>query len=285
MRIERSSHVETFLGRAGGFLAVREAEHNLIFGICSNLAKGFTYGEDPPYLACAEDEGEIVAAAIRTPPFGVVLSMVDDPAALDLFARDLRAVYEDLPGVLGPREAARSFVSIWQEISGRSARLSIQERIHRCEEVSPAPQVSGRMRRADLDDEDLLLDWSKSFLAEALPEEAPERHFGDRPEFIMRRLSDPDGGLYFWDDGEPVSLAGCGGPTPNGIRIGPVYTPPPFRRRGYATALVGELTQKLLQGGQRFCFLFTDLANPTSNSVYQKVGYRPVMDVDQYFFD
>lgn len=88
----------------------------------------------------------------------------------------------------------------------------------------------------------------------------------------------------FWEDGEPVSLAGFGNPTPNGVRIGPVYTPPGRRRRGYATALVAALTRALLGSGPRFCFLFTDLANPTSNTIYQRIGYRPVTDVDEWRF-
>ena len=83
----------------------------------------------------------------------------------------------------------------------------------------------------------------------------------------------------------PTCFAGFGGRTPNGIRIGPVYTPPEQRRRGYGSALTAALTQQLLDGGRRFCFLFTDLANPTSNSIYQRIGYRPVTDVDLWAFD
>jgi len=87
-----------------------------------------------------------------------------------------------------------------------------------------------------------------------------------------------------WEDGGTVSLAGCGGLTANGIRVGPVYTPPELRRRGYASALTAALTRELLAGGRRFCFLFTDLGNPTSNSIYRQVGYEPVADVDQWAF-
>jgi predicted GNAT family acetyltransferase len=79
-------------------------------------------------------------------------------------------------------------------------------------------------------------------------------------------------------------MGGYGGSTPNGARIGPIYTPPELRRRGYASALTADLTQMLLYRGSRFCFLFTDLANPTSNSIYQQIGYRPVADVDQWSF-
>jgi predicted GNAT family acetyltransferase len=80
-------------------------------------------------------------------------------------------------------------------------------------------------------------------------------------------------------------MAGFGGLTPNGIRIGPVYTPPDERRRGYGSALTAALTQQLLDGGRRFCFLFTDLANPTSNRIYQQIGYRAVSDVDLWVFE
>jgi uncharacterized protein len=87
-----------------------------------------------------------------------------------------------------------------------------------------------------------------------------------------------------WEDEEAVSLAGWGGRTPNGIRIGPVYTPPELRRRGYASALTAELTAMLLRD-RSFCFLFTDLANPTSNSIYQRIGYEPVTDIDEWIFE
>ncbi|OGO56238.1 MAG: hypothetical protein A2Z32_12645 [Chloroflexi bacterium RBG_16_69_14] len=91
--------------------------------------------------------------------------------------------------------------------------------------------------------------------------------------------------LYLWDDDRVVSMTGVGGPTPNGIRIGPVYTPPAVRGRGYASALVAAVSQAELDAGRRFCFLFTDLANPTSNHIYQAIGYEPVRDVDAYGFE
>jgi predicted GNAT family acetyltransferase len=88
-----------------------------------------------------------------------------------------------------------------------------------------------------------------------------------------------------WEDPQPVSLAGFGGWTPTGVRIGPVYTPPELRRRGYASALTAELSAQLLAGGLRYCFLYTDLANPTSNRIYQAIGYELVCDSADYAFD
>jgi predicted GNAT family acetyltransferase len=137
------------------------------------------------------------------------------------------------------------------------------------------------MRPYQESDRELVIGWMDAFIDEALPEAPPE----DAEHWLERTLSNPDGGVMLWLDGEqPVSFSGYGGLTPNGIRVGPVYTPPELRRRGYASALVAELTKMLLDGGRKFCFLFTDLANPTSNSIYQRVGYEPVSDADQWVF-
>ena len=92
--------------------------------------------------------------------------------------------------------------------------------------------------------------------------------------------------LYLWDvGGVPVSLAGGTRPGVHCISVGPVYTPPEHRCRGYASACVAALSQHLLDAGWEFCTLFTDLANPTSNSIYQKIGYRPVCDFNEYLFE
>jgi uncharacterized protein len=99
---------------------------------------------------------------------------------------------------------------------------------------------------------------------------------------VDRRLAER--GLVVWEDGDPVSFAGFGGATPNGIRIGPVYTPPAHRGRGYASACVATLSVNLLRGGYRFCFLFTDLRNPTSNRLYERLGYEPVCDLQEITF-
>ena len=93
-----------------------------------------------------------------------------------------------------------------------------------------------------------------------------------------------DGAWVVWDDGDPVSLAAYGNPTPSGTRVGPVYTPLEHRGRGYATSLVADLTAERLAIGLDYCFLFTDLANPTSNAIYARIGYEAVADWDQWSF-
>jgi predicted GNAT family acetyltransferase len=164
----------------------------------------------------------------------------------------------------------------------------MRQGIYALERVEPLPAVPGSARVATADDRDLALRWWIAFGDEVLHEGNPGRERAEAS--VDHKLSSPGNGLLLWeDDGEPVSLAGWGGPTPNGIRVGPVYTPPEFRGRGYATALTAELSRHLLdgrlfEGGRRFCFLYTDLANPTSNAIYERIGYRRVAESAEIVF-
>jgi predicted GNAT family acetyltransferase len=281
VRVERHTGVAPFLERAGAFLEQREAEHNLILGLCATLAREpHAFGGGDPYLATVEEGGAVVAAGLRTPPHNLVLSESADERVWAALASDVLDVDRSLPGLLASPVAAARFIRVWQESTGADAGLARSQRIYRAEGVSPPEGVPGTMRPYAETDRPLALAWLDAFFVEAIGStavETPERT-------LEHRLADPAGGVVVWDDGGPVSLAGFGGPTPNGIRIGPVYTPPELRRRGYASALTAELTRFLLAGGRRFCFLFTDLANPTSNSIYRRVGYVPVTDVEEWRF-
>src|ERR1051325_2553337 len=93
------------------------------------------------------------------------------------------------------------------------------------------------------------------------------------------------GRLFVWKDPQPVSMCAWAGPTARGVRVNMVYTPPDLRRRGYASAAVSALTKKLLDSGRRFVFLYTDLSNPTSNKIYQQMGYEPVCGINEVDFE
>jgi uncharacterized protein len=282
VRVTRCREVDAFLERALPFLEEREAEHNLILGLSSQLRRDpQLYGEDP-YLAVVEDGQDVRGVVFRTPPHNLILSELHDERAIAPIVAAVREEFASLPGVVGPKERVAQFAAAWQAATGARGRLELAQRIFRVDQVDAPEGVPGGMRGYEPSDRELASRWMDAFAAEALPANAP--HPESSEEFVDRRERDPDGGLVFWEDGEPVSFAGYGGLTPNGIRIGPVYTPPQLRGRGYASALTSALTQRLLDGGRRFCFLFTDLANPTSNSIYQRIGYRPVADFDAWTF-
>jgi uncharacterized protein len=281
VQLERHADATSFLEQAGDFLLAREAEHNLILGLSARLrTEPRLYGEDP-YFAVALEDDRVVGVTMRTPPHNLILSLIDDDAALEPIAADAQALFGSLPGVIGPKEPVARFARLWEERTGTSARIGIQQRVYRASEVVLPEGASGSMRTYEEDDRDLVVGWMDAFLHEAMPHGGPE----DAEGWLERNRSSADSGIVLWvEGGDPVSFSGHGGPTPNGIRVGPVYTPPELRRRGYASALVAEQTQMLLGAGRKFCFLFTDLANPTSNSIYQRIGYEAVSDADQWVF-
>jgi predicted GNAT family acetyltransferase len=276
-----------FARRAEPYLLAREAEHCLQLGLCSSLVH--TPAEYPdPYLALVAEGEHVLAVALRTPPFNLTLSHISDTARLPeivaAIATDTHALYgEMLPGVTGPVEVCRAFVAEWRRLTGCGSRIILRERIYQLDTVIPPEDVPGSMRRGGEADRALLEAWLDAFMAEALPDSVRE---DNGAAWVARLFASPRRAAYLWEDpsGRPVALAAYGSPTPSGIRIGPVYTPPEYRKRGYASALVAALSQSLLDSGRRFCFLFTNLANPTSNAIYQAIGYRPVSDVEVYAF-
>ena len=282
MELVRHADAESFLAAAGEFLGAREAEHNLILGLSSRLLREpLMYGE-PPYFAVVRDEGRVVGVAMRTPPHNFILSELDEDAAVGAIAADARETFGSLPGVVGPKERAAQFVNAWRAETGATPRLEIAQRIFAADHVDEPRPTSGRMRDYEPGDREVAVRWMDEFVEEALPDDAPNPESSSN--LVDRRHEDPDAGLVLWDDDGAVSIAGFGGRTPNGVRVGPVYTPPDVRGRGYASALTAALTQRLLGSGLRFCFLYTDLANPTSNSIYQRIGYRAVSDADLWTF-
>lgn len=280
MDVSRLDSAAAFLERATPFLLEREAQNNLILGITGELARGESRYDPPLYFATVEQRDAVVAAALRCPPHGLLLT-VAPPVAVDLLATSIHALYPSLPSVFGPPETSRAFAETWQRLTGQTAMPVIAQRIYQLEAVTPIRPVPGKMRRATTDDRELLTQWFAAFDAETSGERDEER----AGRMVEATFASSTRAVYIWEDGQSVSMAEYAGPTPNGIRVGRVYTPPRFRGNGYASACVAALSRHLLDSGYRYCFLFTDLANPTSNRIYQRIGYRPVADADEYVFE
>jgi predicted GNAT family acetyltransferase len=279
MELLAHSDVRSFLEVAGPVLLRDEARHSLILGICSTLV------ESPDaypafHLWTVEAAGETVWAAVMTPPFNLVVGLPVDQAALPFAVKALMGQRVILPGVTGAKPEVDEFAASWEAAADVSRRLRMAQGIYAARIVRIPQAVRGEMRHASANDRQLLVDWIGAFFAEALPEDTPRQ---DVEETVDRRLRS-SGGVAFWEDGQVVSLSGFGGATPHGVRIGPVYTPPRFRRHGYASALVAHLSRQLLDAGRKYCFLYTDLANPTSNRIYMDVGYERVCDSAEYAF-
>jgi uncharacterized protein len=269
-----------FLREAEPLLLPHEARNNLIFGIAGTLcASPSRYAEKRFWVAARDDEP--VAAALRTPPYNLVLAKPRDDAGLTAL---VAGIDDELPGVVGACPEVDAFVAAWSARHPIEPRTLRAQGVYALERVQPVPEAPGSPRTATRADRGLLLEWMGAFGEEVLEESDPGRT--EAVAMVDERLDSVHGGFLAWEDGGAVvSIAGWGGPTPNGIRIGPVYTPPELRGRGYATALTAELSQRLLDGGRRFCFLFTDLANPTSNAIYERIGYVRVAESAMIAFE
>ncbi|HMN60579.1 MAG TPA: GNAT family N-acetyltransferase [Anaerolinea sp.] len=273
-----------FLASARAVLEANEAANSLMYGLALRDEQFPERILTPHFYAAVEEDGALQALALMTPPNNLVVTAAGDqpsPLAFQALAEHLHRERWKVPGVIGPARAAQAFAEAWQARTGAPCRLSFHEGLYELRQVSPLPPAPGRMRQAEPDDLDLIAPWLVQFHRDALPDDIPTQEQARE----STRIRITDGAFYLWEDPHPVALAGWTRPTPHGCSIGPVYTPAAFRRMGYGTALTAALSQVLLDSGKQFVALFTDLANPTSNSIYQKIGYRRLCDFDMIRFD
>ena len=273
------SDASRFLERVQPFLLKREAEHCLILGLLDGLCAGDKWGEAAPLMAAVEERDQVAAVVLMTPPHNLILSWTADASTIHAIADELYKTGVAIPGVNSSAEIARTFAQKWSDLTGRSFRVQMSQRIYQLSRVANRVRAAGRLREPDQADDALMRKWRAAFSVEAEgmdPAEAEKNAASPLPQSRH---------LMLWEvSGAVVSMAGFTGRTPNGIRVAWVYTPPENRGKGFAGACVAALSQKLLDDGRKLCFLYTDLANPTSNHVYQTIGYEPVTDATVYSF-
>ncbi|MBA3276051.1 MAG: GNAT family N-acetyltransferase [Chloroflexia bacterium] len=236
-----------------------------------------------PVLAAVAGE-DMVGVATVTPGFLLLLSHVETGLAIPALVRAAIQAGLDVPGVMGPRRVALAFAEGWAEATGDTLRPGMTQRILVARAVEPPGNVPGTWRLMEPGDRSVLVSWFTAFNREAddLTEEQARR----QGKAMVDRLDDRSGAVLWLDQGgAPVSIACYKAPTMNGIRIGPVYTPPEHRRRGYAGAVTAAVTRLLLDRSFEFTCLYTNAANATANHVYEAIGYEFVADSMQYRFE
>jgi predicted GNAT family acetyltransferase len=264
------------------YLERQEVVNGLMIGLALVLKDEPLRWGSPPYLAGVSDESGPCLCALMTPPHNLTLysDRTRYTEALGLVADDLLEHGWPVSGVNGPNPLSDAFAALWAERAGVRARPHHEMRVYELRQVVHPTYPSGRVRPARADEADLVVYWSLAFQLDALAE------LGDRERMREQVPGLLAGGeIYLWDDGGPASMAARARPNTHGITVNRVYTPPALRRRGYASACVAALSQRLLEEGFQFCTLFTNLANPTSNDIYQKIGYRPVCDFREIKFE
>jgi uncharacterized protein len=272
--IHRHPDADAFLGRAGSWLLRDEAEHNLILGVAGSCQGG---GLPPDsFFATIEGAEGVAGCALRTPPLKLLLTRMP-PEAMEPLADAVGEAFGTLPAVLGPESEATGFARVWTRRTGARCEPGMRQRIYRLDAVvPPACPPPGRLQRAGARDLALVAAWMEAFAVDTRTERTD-------PASVRRWVDAGD--LFLWDDGGPRCMAAIVRRTPNGAAVAAVYTPEALRGRGYASACVAGVSQEALDAGARFCFLYTDLSNPTSNSIYSRIGYRPVCDALDVVFD
>ena len=270
------NHASELISLSGAYLEQNEGENNLPIGLAYRLAEDpYYYTSELPLLLSILEQGSVVGVVVMTPPKRIILSRIDTDiqTAIVPLVRHLREIDVQIPGVVGPAAAAQTFADCWvEDMPGVSVKLSKRMRVFEARSVADLPLSPGKLRFARPDDHSLMTQWIVG-LSEALGEPVSFDDAKSRAEKLIK-----DQQLYVWDNKGPVSIAGVSRPMRNGTTIGAVYTPPEHRGKGYATSCVLLLTKKLLSDGYSFCSLYTDLSNPTSNSIYIKIGYVPIGD-------
>lgn len=278
MKLNRFQDAKEFCDRSQKYLLEKEFIHSLPLRIWQILIDNPKTYQESPYLATVEKDNIIVAVALKTPYRNLILSEARDLAALEKIAVDIYKNSPEIPGVTGLEKEIQTFAKIWQNLTGQSYKISMHLRIHKLEKVQPVNKAKGNLRLANYSDRDLFISLTKAFYQEAAGGIPPNIN-KDVDRYLNEQL------FYLWEDNNKiVSIANASPVTPNSINIGLVYTPPEYRRKGYATSMVAELSKILLDRGFKYCLLFTDLANPTSNHIYRKIGYQPVSDWNEYSF-
>jgi predicted GNAT family acetyltransferase len=279
--------VEEFVQEAGAFLS-GAAERNVLATVTdtvlahSRSSDGVAnpYGTEPAIFALGIDSaaGEVVAAALRTPPYPMLATGFGDADAAEQLISAWLARDPQLPGVSAQTSTARAICDAWARRVRGVTELAVSEAMHDLTAVvMPADPPGGALRLVTPGERALLVSWLIEFSIEA--------HMGDasRAE-LMADLGIDGQRVYFWEDPDPVSVVGHALAVGDVMRVGPVYTPPACRGRGYASAAVASLSQRLLDDGASRCMLFTDLSNPTSNKIYDALGYRRFADWEERRF-
>ncbi|HEX6872190.1 MAG TPA: GNAT family N-acetyltransferase [Micromonosporaceae bacterium] len=288
VRLEFHTDAAEFLAVAGDHLAADPVINTVVTTIAHRVVAQAAEGVTPPtrdwWLVVRDSSGAVCGAGMRTAPFvpyPPYLLPMPDVAALTL-ARTLHDRGEEVLGCNGTLPAVSVCAAELARLGGGRVEVALHTRLYELGELAEPKPVSGQLVAATEDDLELAIEWFIAFMADAdeqagRPRGATVHEAPDRADMLRQIRS---GHLWFWIDetGQRVHMTGVNPPAFGVARVGPVYTPPSERGRGWASNAVAEISRRIQAQGVRAC-LFTDQANPTSNKIYVSLGYRPVVDM------
>ncbi len=270
MRVIRHTDPDAFLAAAAPISARGEASASFFLGWAHSLKRTSPEADEHVYLATCAGDG-VCGVAMQRDESPAIIGQ-SDPAAAIAFAEDLARDWPLLQGVVGAIDPSEAFAWRWHELTGRGHVLRVRLRQHVLHDVAVVSEAAGAPRLATPADLSWLIAMHNAFIVEVGIPDSPERIARTMGKRVER------GDFWIWDDDAAVAYVGFNDAAPEFARIAPVYTLPDRRGRGYATALVAALARELLRRGKAKLFLTTDLANPTSNAIYARIGFRPEND-------
>lgn len=263
-----------FFDLVGPFLQRDEVENALPLGIARSFVDTATHDG---LMFSVESGPEVVAVAVKSPRRNMVITRAPKPAMIAL-ASYLFAYALPVPGVNGPCETAREFTAAWKALSGAQSIERTALRLFQAKKINDLPAPAGSFRYAALSDHEMVERWLHAFIEEATHD--PHDKLRER---VIQMIGAGNVGL--WNDGDGGSMAAVTRRSQRGAHVAWVYTPRSVRGKGYATACVAELCRRELAKGREYCTLYTDLANATSNAIYQRIGFEPVFDAVDVVFE
>ncbi|MFF2852805.1 GNAT family N-acetyltransferase [Streptomyces sp. NPDC058001] len=272
--------IDDFLARAGDFLRSRPALHNTPLTTLEKWRTqpgGFTPGA--VLFGRLESAGETQAIFYRPPTRRLTLTPLSLERA-DALAVHLTGLGHTLAGVTADHDTATAFAEAWQRHTGATPTLRVRMHLYRLGILTPPnPLPDGHSRPVGEQDHDHLMRWCRGLAADL-----GETVTIDAASWASTRFAEKS--YTFWEtpDGTPVSMAGVNPMIAGMVRVDPVYTPAHLRGRGYAAAVTAEVSRAARATGATEVVLFTDAGNPTSNALYQRLGFRRITDWAPYDF-
>jgi len=271
--------IDLFLKEILQELMLDETKNTLLLGLCLDFQKNKSRYKQS-FFSVVFQGHKVRSLAVCVNSYKIIIysNLKNAEKSFELIINELLKQKNYIPGVIASSLHAKQFTNAYKKITGRNISKGDSQRLYRLDKVTFPKIEKGKMRFAEQSDLELTSKWMMKFHNETTPDDP----IPNLNHFLNRKIKNCE--IAIWENGKPVSMIFTNRPTINGISINMVYTPKEFRKHGYASSLVAHFSQSQLDNGWKFCTLFTDLSNVVSNSIYQKVGYYPISDFQEYNF-
>ncbi|TCJ86648.1 UNVERIFIED_ORG: hypothetical protein EDC93_1011325 [Bacillus cereus] len=260
--------VLTFKEEVTPFLEKNEQENNLILGVLQMV-------QQPIFMGVVKQEEEIAVVFLQTEEKKQIIVATSEIAEEDIveLAKELTKVYPNVPGLIGNKKVVQRLAEEIAAIENKKTNVAMEQGIYELKQVQKKWNGDGIFREVSSEELPLIEQWIYQFCEDVKLPTTKEEAKETAHTLITNRC------LFGLEvEGNLVSVAAKTRPTTNNITVNFVYTPKEARKKGYASSCVAALSQRMLDGGYKTTTLYTDLANPTSNKIYQEIGYEQIAE-------